>query len=162
MNDEAVLAAVAAEADWMEELLFSLVGAPTVLGAEDAGQQIMEDAFAACGLEARSVPLEACALRAAAGASPFTWDVEGKRNVVADWPAGGEGGSSLILNGHVDVVPPAAEELWTHPPFKAVQEGDWIYGRGAGDMKAGLAAMAGAVRALGRGGDAPGADVPVR
>src|SRR3712207_9345036 len=110
MIDEAVLAAVAAEADWMEDLLVRLVEAPTVLGAEEAGQQVMEDAFADCGLDPRSVPLEAKALRAAVGASPFTWSVRGKRNVVADWPAGGEGGRSLIFNGHVDVVPPRSEE----------------------------------------------------
>ena len=162
MNDEAVLAAVAAEAGWMEDLLVRLVGVPTVLGAEEAGQQIMEDAFADCGLDTRGVPLDAEALRAAAGASPFTWDLEGKRNVVADWPAGAEGGRSLILNGHVDVVPPAAEELWTHPPFEAVRDGDWLYGRGAGDMKAGLAAMTGAVRALARAGYAPAAPVQLQ
>ena len=162
MNDEAVLAAVAAEAGWMEDLLVRLVGAPTVLGAEEAGQQIMEDAFADCGLDTRGVPLDAEALRAAAGASPFTWDLEGKRNVVADWPAGVEGGRSLILNGHVDVVPPAAEELWTHPPFQAVRDGDWLYGRGAGDMKAGLAAMTGTVRAIARAGYAPAAPVQLQ
>jgi len=162
MNDGAVLAAVAAEAGWMEDLLVRLVRVPTVLGAEEAGQQIMEDAFADCGLDARGVPLDAEALRAAAGASPFTWDLEGKRNVVADWPAGAEGGRSLILNGHVDVVPPAAEELWTHPPFEAVRDGDWLYGRGAGDMKAGLAAMTGAVRALARAGYAPAAPVQLQ
>ena len=162
MNDQAVLAAVAAEADWIEDLLVRLVEAPTVLGAEEAGQQVMEDAFADCGLDPRSVPLNAEALRAAVGASPFTWDVSTKRNVVADWPAGGEGGRSLILNGHVDVVPPAAEELWTHPPFEAVRDGDWLRGRGAGDMKAGLAAMTGAVRALARAGYAPAAPVQLQ
>jgi acetylornithine deacetylase len=162
MNDEAVLAAVAAEADWMEDLLVRLVEAPTVLGAEEAGQQVMEKAFADCGLNPRSVPLSAEALRAAVGASPFTWDVTTKRNVVADWPTSDKGGRSLILNGHVDVVPPAAEELWTHPPFEAVRDGDWLCGRGAGDMKAGLAAMTGAVRALARSGYAPAAPVQLQ
>ena len=162
MNDEAVLAAVAAEAGWMENLLVRLVEAPTVLGHEEAGQQIMEEAFTDCGLDARSVPLDAEALRAAVGASPFSWDVGGKRNVVADWPAGGEDGRSLILNGHIDVVPPAAEALWTHPPFKAVRDGDWLYGRGGGDMKAGLVAMTGAVRALARAGYAPAAPVQLQ
>lgn len=161
MNDEAVLAAVAAEAGWMEDLLVRLVEVPTELGNEEAGQEIVEEAFAACGLEPRSMPLDAGALRAAEGASPFSWDVSGKRNVVAGWPAGeGEaGGRSLILNGHIDVVPPAAEELWTHPPFRAVRDGDWLYGRGAGDMKAGLVAMTGAVRALARAGASPAAPV---
>ncbi len=162
MNDEALLDAVAAEAGWMEALLIRLVEAPTVLGAEEAGQAVMESAFLECGLEARGVPLDADALRAAPGSSPFSWDVKGKRNVVADWPAGGDGGRSLILNGHIDVVPPAAGELWTHPPYEAFRDGDWLYGRGAADMKAGLAAMTGAVRALAGAGWVPAAPVQLQ
>ena len=161
-SDEANLEAVAAEAGWTEDLLVRLVEAPTTLGEEEAGQQIMEQAFADCGLEPRNVYLDAEALRKAEGASPFSWDVEGKRNVVADWAARGSGGRSLILNGHVDVVPPAAEALWTNLPFRAVRKGDWLYGRGAGDMKAGLAAMTGAVRALKGAGYAPAADVQLQ
>jgi acetylornithine deacetylase len=160
MTDAEVLDAVAGEAGWMEDLLVRLVEAPTVLGAEEEGQQLMEDALRDCGLDVRSVPLEAGTLRNAEGASPFSWDVDGKRNVVADWGAGS--GRSLILNGHIDVVPPAAEELWTHPPFSARRDGDWLYGRGAGDMKAGLAAMTGAVRALARAGVAPAAPVQLQ
>jgi acetylornithine deacetylase len=160
MTDAEVLDAVAAEAGWMEDLLVALVEAPTVLGAEEEGQAIMAAAFAECGLEPRSIPLDGAALRGARGASPFSWDVEGKRSVVADWGAGS--GRSLILNGHVDVVPPAAEELWTSPPFTARRDGDWLYGRGAGDMKAGLAAMTGAVRALARAGATPAAPVQLQ
>jgi acetylornithine deacetylase len=161
MTDAEVLDAVAAEAGWMEDLLVRLVEAPTVLGAEEQGQALMEAAFRDCGLAPRSVPLDAAALRAATGASPFSWDVDGKRNVVADWGAD-NGGRSLILNGHVDVVPPAAEALWTSPPFTARRDGDWLYGRGAGDMKAGLAAMTGAVRALARAGAAPAAPLQLQ
>jgi acetylornithine deacetylase len=162
MTDAEVLAAVAGEAEWMEDLLVRLVEAPTVLGAEEQGQRLMEDAFRDCGLDVRSVPLDAGALRAAAGASPFSWDVDGKRNVVGDWAPRAHSGRSLILNGHVDVVPPAAEELWTHPPFRAHRDGDWLYGRGACDMKGGLAAMTGAVRALARAGAAPAAPVQLQ
>jgi acetylornithine deacetylase len=160
-TDDAILAAVAAEAGWMEDLLAGLVEAPTTLGREDAGQAVMAGAFADCGLEPVDVPLDAAALRAAEGASPFSWDVAGKRNVVATWPGTG-GGRSLVLNGHVDVVPPAAEALWSHPPFTAVRDGDWLYGRGAGDMKAGLAAMTGAVRALRGLGARPAGDVQLQ
>ena len=162
VSDEVILDAVAAEAGWMEDLLVRLVEAPTTLGNEEAGQQVMEEAFTDSALEPRSVALDAEALRSAEGASPFSWDVEGKRNVVADWTARGSGGRSLILNGHVDVVPPAAEALWKEPPFRAVRDGDWLYGRGAGDMKAGLAAMTGAVRALKNAGYAPAADVQLQ
>jgi acetylornithine deacetylase len=143
-----IAAAVAGQAEWMGRLLVELVQAPTELGHEDAGQAIMADAFTACGLAPRDVWLDAEALRAHPHAAPFSWSLEGKRNIVATWPARGAGGRSLILNGHIDVVPPAGAELWQSPPYLARREGDWLYGRGAGDMKAGLVAIAGAVRAL--------------
>jgi acetylornithine deacetylase len=117
------------------------------------------------------VALDAARLREAQGSSPFSWDVSGKRNVVADLGEGERSGDersvrgscrSLILNGHVDVVPPADEALWSHPPFHARRDGDWLYGRGAGDMKAGLAAMTGAVRALRRAGATPAAPVQLQ
>jgi acetylornithine deacetylase len=139
--------AVAEQLPWLEELLVALVEAPTVLGAEEPGQVLMERAFADCGLEPRSIPLDAEAIRADPHSSPFSWAVDGKRNVVTTW-AGSGGGRSLVLNGHVDVVPPASKKLWTSDPFTARRDGDWLYGRGAGDMKAGLVAMTGAVRAL--------------
>jgi acetylornithine deacetylase len=148
VTDAEVLAAVDAQRPWMEDLLARLVRAPTTLGNEDAGQALMAEAFGDCGLEPVDVPLDAAALRADPGSSPFSWDVSGKRSVVATWDAAGAGGRSLVLNGHVDVVPPAAEHLWTRPPYGAERDGDWLYGRGAGDMKSGLAAMTGAVRAL--------------
>jgi acetylornithine deacetylase len=141
-------AALAAQSEWMEDLLEELVRAETVLGAEEPGQRLMAEAFAACGLEPRDIWLDPSALRTDPGSSPVEWDVSAKRCVVARWPAAGGGGRSLILNGHVDVVPPAAAELWTSPPFSPRREGDWLYGRGAGDMKAGLVAIVGAVRAL--------------
>jgi acetylornithine deacetylase len=143
-----VAAAMAGQRAWMEELLGELVAADTVLGGEEAGQALMAQAFRACGLSPRDVWLDAGALRADPHSSPFSWDVSDKRCVVAQWPAAGQGGRSLILNGHIDVVPPAAAELWSSPPFAPRRDGDWLYGRGAGDMKAGLVAIVGAVRAL--------------
>jgi acetylornithine deacetylase len=145
-----IWAAVDAEADWMLDVLERLVSAPTVLGNEEPGQVVMDAAFRDLGLDPTDLPLDAAAIRADPFASPFSWDVSGKRNVLATWAAGGEGGRSLILNGHVDVVPPAAEELWTGSPFDPRRDGDWLVGRGAGDMKAGLVAIAGAIRGLRR------------
>jgi acetylornithine deacetylase len=68
-----------------------------------------------------------------------------------------ETGRSLILNGHVDVVPTGPEDMWSSPPFVPRREGDWLYGRGSGDMKAGLASNVFAVAALERLGYHPGA-----
>ena len=147
--DAEILAAVAAEQPAMVDLLSELVAAPTLLGHEEPGQTVMRRAFAALGLEPVDVPLDAAALAAHPAGAPHSWPVEGKANVVADWRGPG-GGRSLILNGHVDVVSPEPASLWTGDPFSARVDGDWMYGRGAGDMKSGLAAMVGAVRGLQR------------
>ena len=132
ITEAEITAAVAAEMEWMVDVLERLVAAPTVLGAEEAGQVVMEQALRDVGLAPRDVWLDADALRADPGSSPFSWDVSAKRNVVATWEAAAEGGRSLILNGHVDVVPPAAPELWSSPPFVPRRDGDWLYGRGGG------------------------------
>ena len=96
----------------MEELLVKLVEAPTLLGHEAPGQAVMRDAFVELGLDPVDVPLDPEALRDHPGASPFSWDVEGKVNVVAAWPpAEPADGRSLVLNGHIDVVSPAPESM---------------------------------------------------
>jgi acetylornithine deacetylase len=147
--DAEILAAVAAEETAMADLLAELVEAPTLLGEEASGQAIMRRAFAGLGLEPFDVPVDPAALEGHPGAAPFGWDVGGKANVLATWePAAPADGRSLILNGHIDVVSPEPSSLWSGEPFTARREGEWLYGRGAGDMKAGLAAMVGAVRAL--------------
>ncbi|HJS49960.1 MAG TPA: M20/M25/M40 family metallo-hydrolase, partial [Gaiellaceae bacterium] len=51
---------------------------------------------------------------------------------------------------------------WRTPPFQAVRDGDWLYGRGSGDMKAGLVAIVGAVLGLRRLGLAPLASVQLQ
>jgi succinyl-diaminopimelate desuccinylase len=52
----------------------------------------------------------------------------------------GEGEKKIILNGHLDTVPEGDADKWKFPPFEARVEGDKLYGRGAYDMKSGLAA----------------------
>jgi acetylornithine deacetylase len=142
-----IAAAVEAESEGVRDLLFRLIERPTTLGAEAAGQQVMREAFRELDLDVTDVPMEVATLRAHAAAAPFDWDVAGKVNLVAGW--GGErGGRSLILNGHIDVVPVEAEDEWSRPPFEPTSDGGWVYGRGAADMKCGLAAIVGAVRGL--------------
>jgi acetylornithine deacetylase len=161
--DAEILAAVAAEEPAMIELLAELVEAPTLLGAEAGGQAIMRRAFAQLGLEPFDIPLDPGVLTGHPGAAPYSWDVAGKANVVATWqPAAPADGRSLVLNGHIDVVSPEPSSLWSGAPFEARRDGDWLYGRGAGDMKSGLAAMVGAVRGLRRLGLAPRARVQLQ
>ena len=73
-----------------------------------------------------------------------------RANVIARLRGSGEA-PSLLFNGHIDVVPPG-ELPWKHPPFGAMIEGGRLYGRGASDMKGGLAAMLIAMDALSRSG----------
>ena len=51
----------------------------------------------------------------------------------------GSGAPHLLFNGHTDVVPPGDEARWTHPPFAAERENGLMFGRGAVDMKGGVA-----------------------
>jgi len=53
----------------------------------------------------------------------------------------GSGSPSLWFLGHTDVVPPGAEDLWSHPPFEPIVKDGLLYGRGAADMKGAVAAM---------------------
>ncbi|MEP7240851.1 MAG: succinyl-diaminopimelate desuccinylase [Devosia sp.] len=53
----------------------------------------------------------------------------------------GTSGKHLLFNGHTDVVPPGDAGLWTHDPFGAEIVDGRIYGRGAADMKSGIAAF---------------------
>jgi acetylornithine deacetylase len=62
--------------------------------------------------------------------------------------AGDAGGRTLLFNGHIDVVPVEPLALWTSPPFAPEVRDGRLYGRGACDMKAGVAAMVFAVETL--------------
>ncbi|MET3589015.1 succinyl-diaminopimelate desuccinylase [Bartonella silvatica] len=57
----------------------------------------------------------------------------------------GEEGPHLMFAGHTDVVPPGALENWTHPPFEGVVDQEKLYGRGAVDMKGGIACFVAAL-----------------
>lgn len=61
---------------------------------------------------------------------------------------GNGNGKSLILNGHVDVVSPEPLSEWKYDPWSAIESQGKIYGRGAADMKGGVAAMIMAVESI--------------
>ena len=77
-------------------------------------------------------------------------------------PARQPKGRSLILNGHIDVVPEGPHEMWTHPPYSATIRDGWMYGRGAHDMKSGVSCMVYAMDAIRAAGFEPAADVYVQ
>jgi succinyl-diaminopimelate desuccinylase len=57
------------------------------------------------------------------------------------WAKRGRGGPVFCFAGHTDVVPPGPAEDWRTDPFAPVIDNGMLYGRGAADMKSGLAAM---------------------
>jgi len=57
------------------------------------------------------------------------------------WARHGSSGPLVCLAGHVDVVPPGPLEQWTSDPFTPTERDGRLYGRGAADMKASVAAM---------------------
>ena len=61
---------------------------------------------------------------------------------------GGRPGPTVVLAGHVDVVPPGPTEKWLHAPFSATLHDGYLYGRGAADMKSSVAAFATATEAF--------------
>ncbi len=66
-------------------------------------------------------------------------DRNGTPNLFARW--GEKGAKTFGFNGHTDVVPPGPLGSWTHPPFSGHLEDGVIWGRGATDMKSGVAAF---------------------
>jgi succinyl-diaminopimelate desuccinylase len=62
------------------------------------------------------------------------------------WSVSPGDGPLLVFAGHTDVVPTGPYEQWTHPPFDAVVNEGYLYGRGAADMKSSIAAMMVATR----------------
>jgi succinyl-diaminopimelate desuccinylase len=57
------------------------------------------------------------------------------------WASHGDGGPVLLLLGHTDVVPPGPREAWSSDPFAPEVRDGVLYGRGAADMKSGVAAF---------------------
>jgi acetylornithine deacetylase len=98
-------------------------------------------------------------LRELPGYSPAVGHWDHHDNVVALHRPREALGRSLILNGHIDVVPVGAEALWSRPPFDPIVRDGRLYGRGSGDMKAGIAAYVTAFRALQAIGLQPAAPV---
>jgi acetylornithine deacetylase len=74
-------------------------------------------------------------------------DFKGNPNVVAVLKGFG-GGKSIILNGHIDVVPPGDYQTWQEDPFSGHIQSGKLFGRGTTDMKGGNVALLFAMESL--------------
>ncbi len=136
-----------------------LVTFPSTRGHEQTAQDFMARTFQDRGLAVDRWEIDLGAISHLPGFSPVKAGYKDALNTVgASRPAAAKG-RSLILNGHIDVVPVGPLDMWRTPPFHPRREGDWLYGRGGGDMKAGLADALYALAALRRLGYRPAADV---
>jgi acetylornithine deacetylase len=109
-------------------------------------QELLADRLARLGAQIDQFEPDAQALRDHPMMPP--WHHWKERPITVATLRGAGGGRSLIVNGHIDVVSPGDLERWTSPPFEAEVRDGRIYGRGAVDMKGGIAAAILALEAL--------------
>jgi acetylornithine deacetylase len=124
--------------------LEQLVAAPSTVGHEEQAQHVVAAELARLGFRIAAVPVPPDISRDPAAGVPQR-DYRGRHNLAGHLASGP--GPSLILNGHIDVVP-ADARLWSSPPFLARRRKGWLTGRGAGDMKGGFALATLAVAGL--------------
>ncbi|MBG6191356.1 acetylornithine deacetylase [Arthrobacter sp. CAN_A212] len=150
--------AVDAAFDRQLEFTAELVRHPSLRAEEASAQDLMFAQMEARGLTMDRWQLDEETLSSHVGYGPTTVAFEDLINVVGTYtPAPPATGRSLILNGHIDVVPTGPEDTWSRSPWDAEIKDGWMYGRGSGDMKAGLAANLFAFDALRAAGLAPAA-----
>lgn len=136
-----------------------LVKFPSQRGQEHTAQDFVSKAMRERGLNTEQWAIDVDEIRDHPGFSPVTVSYDNAINVVGTHRPKETTGHSLILNGHIDVVPTGPLDMWTFPPYEPRIENGWLYGRGAGDMKAGLAANLFAYDALRSAGVQPAATV---
>ncbi len=155
-----IKAAVASLRDQAVEILAEMVRHPSLLGDEKGAQDYVRSLFEEMGLQVDEFAIDEAKLKDHPGYSPSIVSYDGRHNIVGiHQPRGGTHGKSVIFNGHIDVVPVGAENLWTRPPFEPWIDGDKLYGRGGGDMKSGIVAYIIAMQALKKLGLEPAAEV---
>jgi acetylornithine deacetylase len=139
-------------------LLQALVRTPSISGHEQAAQRVIAERYQRLGLGVEQVEATRDLLVGHPAFSDDGIPFVDRFSVVGRWTGRG-GGRSLILNGHIDVVPPGDPARWSRDAWSAEVHDGLLYGRGACDMKAGLCASAIAVEALQSIGFEPDGDV---
>ncbi len=133
------------------DFLRNLVRIPSVVGFEGKAQEFVKDKFERMKLGTTLIKANKMVIQNHPGYCEVPWDYEDRPNVIGVL-RGKNHQRSLILNGHIDVVTPEPLHLWKYDPWGAKIEDGKLYGRGAWDMKAGIAAMIYAVQAIQQAG----------
>jgi acetylornithine deacetylase len=143
-----------------------LVQLPSLPGHEQKAQQFVADKLRSLGLAVDVVSSELDDLKHHPAFCDDGVPFRERLNVVGRWRGSGRTSNppaphSLILNGHLDVVPTGNESLWSGSPWSGAIRDGQLYGRGSCDMKAGVTANIFAVQTLQAMGFHPAADVLV-
>ncbi len=138
-------AAVDRHAEAAFDLLARLVAAPSTVGQEAESLSVFAEALTDLGFAVHWLDIPADIADDARAGVPQP-GVGDRRQVVGS--IGPATGRSLLLNGHMDVVPAQTPDRWVEDPFAPRRDGDRMYGRGVGDMKAGFAMGMLALRSL--------------
>ncbi|HYK94766.1 MAG TPA: ArgE/DapE family deacylase [Candidatus Dormibacteraeota bacterium] len=139
-------AADAVDAAWIGAAVGELVRVPSVTGDEGAVQDVVARLLGEAGARVERLEPDPAAVR-----RDPNWpgdEMPRDRLPIVLGRVGRPGGRRVVLVGHVDVVPVGDRATWTHEPWAAERAGDRVYGRGAVDMKGGVASILGAVRAV--------------
>ena len=155
----AISSAVAALEPYMVETLTEFVATESLLGNERSAAEFMEKALSELGLQSERIYLNTDSLKDLPLYSPACCPDGGRYNLLATHRPKSNTGRSVLFNGHLDVVPTGPYELWKTHPFKSEVQDGWLYGRGAGDMKAGIICALAAFKALRSLGVQPAANV---
>lgn len=129
-------------------LLTKLIQQPSVRGNEGKAQAIVVEKCRQLGLEIDLWDIdEDESIKDHPNFHCDRTEFEGNPNLVAVWKGQGDG-KSLILNGHIDVVPEGNVQDWDAHPFSGDEIDGKIYGRGSTDMKGGTVAVLLAIESL--------------
>jgi acetylornithine deacetylase len=120
------------------ELLARLVAQPSTIGQEQGAEAVLGDALAEAGFGLTLLPIPDDIGDDPNAGVPIRSYAD-RYDLIAE-RHGGRDARSLILNGHIDVVPADDPSMWSTPPFEPAIVDGWMIGRGAGDMKGGFAA----------------------
>ncbi|MEM3858497.1 MAG: ArgE/DapE family deacylase [Candidatus Micrarchaeaceae archaeon] len=143
--------AVDKEKDNIVKLLQDLLRIPSVTGDELEIQKFISSYLRQVGINTKMWEPDLEELKKHPGYVPVEVGYKNRPNVAGILKGEG-GGRSLILNGHVDVIPSGPREAWSVDPWGGKIIGDSIYGRGASDMKSGIAAMTAAAMIFSKNG----------
>ncbi|MGW7541431.1 ArgE/DapE family deacylase [Streptomyces sp. NPDC054770] len=129
--------------------LLELMAVPSVTGspAESELQHLLAGRLERLGLDVDLWSMDLPALLADPGFPGMEVARDEAWGLVGRTPGDGDG-PTLVLQGHVDVVPPGDPAAWQGDPFVPRVTGDVVHGRGACDMKAGLVAHLAALAAI--------------